>query len=205
MARLYAATGDGIARLEARTSTDGTVWSAWSTAAGDQVTITREGRTNVELRSVDNAGNLATAAQTTRLDRTNPGVAYTCSTTSATAGDFTTCAAWYRTNVWIRATVTDAASGFGTAMTSAASQSSGADLVAAASSCDDITSGSAGLTSCIFVWARTSDTASTGVTYTVDAADRAGLTTSVNRTVGRDGSGPTTAWSCSTTSSSSGS
>ncbi|MCC6831102.1 MAG: choice-of-anchor C family protein [Thermoleophilia bacterium] len=80
-----AVTGSGstdavsaVAAYEHRTSTDGgTTWSAGAT--GGAVTVTDEGETLVQVRSVDAAGNTgawtpaaATAGSTVRIDRTDP-------------------------------------------------------------------------------------------------------------------------------------
>jgi large repetitive protein len=72
------AGGSGFAHDEYRTSTDG--GASWSGATtGSSATITAEGETLVQFRSVDNAGNSsawtpssATAASTARIDRTAP-------------------------------------------------------------------------------------------------------------------------------------
>ncbi len=73
------AGGDsGLAGYEHRTSDDGgTTWSA--PATGSTVTVTAEGETLVQYRSIDDAGNTstwspssATAGSTARIDRTNP-------------------------------------------------------------------------------------------------------------------------------------
>ncbi len=68
----------GLAGYEYRTSTDGgTVWS--SATAGASASVTAEGETLVQYRSLDGAGNAsawtpssATAGSTARIDRTNP-------------------------------------------------------------------------------------------------------------------------------------
>ena len=74
------ATGgsSGLAGYEHRSSTDGgTTWSA--PASGASVTVTSEGETLVQFRSLDNAGGAsawtpasATAGSTARIDRTTP-------------------------------------------------------------------------------------------------------------------------------------
>jgi hypothetical protein len=70
--------GAGLAGYEYRTSTDGgATWS--SPMAGADASVTGEGETLVEFRSVDNAGNdsdwtplLPDTSGTVRIDRTNP-------------------------------------------------------------------------------------------------------------------------------------
>jgi hypothetical protein len=69
--------GSGFSGYQYRTSPDGTNWT--SATAGSSVTVTAEGETDVEFRSVDNAGNRSawsavTAASTVLLDRTAPSV-----------------------------------------------------------------------------------------------------------------------------------
>ncbi len=69
----------GLAGYEYRTSTDaGSTWG--SAASGASVTISSEGETLVQYRSLDTAGNAsawtpvsATAGSTVRIDRTDPG------------------------------------------------------------------------------------------------------------------------------------
>ena len=68
----------GLAGYEARTSTDGGV--SWTLpSAGSSVTVTAEGQTLVQFRSVDSLGNVsawgpsaATPGATVRIDRTGP-------------------------------------------------------------------------------------------------------------------------------------
>ncbi|MFN8121542.1 MAG: choice-of-anchor C family protein [Thermoleophilia bacterium] len=70
--------GSALSGYQYRTSTDnGTTWS--SATAGGSVTVTAEGQTLVQYRSVDGAGNTSawtpassTAGSTVRLDRTAP-------------------------------------------------------------------------------------------------------------------------------------
>ncbi|MFN8121538.1 MAG: choice-of-anchor C family protein [Thermoleophilia bacterium] len=72
------AGGSALSGYEHRTSTDG--GSTWSAAtAGGSLTVTAEGETLVQYRSVDGAGNTsawtpasATAGSTARIDRTDP-------------------------------------------------------------------------------------------------------------------------------------
>jgi hypothetical protein len=101
------AGGSALAGYEYRTSADnGATWSQPQPGAAD--TITAEGQTVVQFRSVDGAGNHSvwvpatpTAASTVRLDRTAPVV-------TAVTGGSLTCAPTKRT---IKATATDAGSG----------------------------------------------------------------------------------------------
>ncbi|MBJ7453816.1 MAG: hypothetical protein JHC71_17290, partial [Blastococcus sp.] len=75
-----ASSGAGAVSYEHRTSTDS--GSTWGTgAAGSSVTVTAEGETLVQFRSVDDAGNVSawtpsspTAGSTARIDRTDPTV-----------------------------------------------------------------------------------------------------------------------------------
>jgi hypothetical protein len=75
---ITASGGAGASSYEYRTSTDaGSTWS--SAAAGGSVTVSDEGETLVQFRSVDDAGNVsawtpasATAGSTARIDRTAP-------------------------------------------------------------------------------------------------------------------------------------
>jgi hypothetical protein len=69
--------GAGVSGYETRTSADGVTWSA--PAAGLSATISNEGLTYVQVRSVDGAGNVSdwapaapTALSTVKIDRTNP-------------------------------------------------------------------------------------------------------------------------------------
>ena len=69
--------GAGLSGYETRTSPDGVTWSA--PVAGASATISNEGQTYVQVRSVDGAGNVSdwapaapTAGSTVKIDRTNP-------------------------------------------------------------------------------------------------------------------------------------
>jgi hypothetical protein len=69
--------GAGLSGYQTRTSTDGVTWSA--PAAGASATISNEGLTYVQVRSVDGAGNVSnwapaapTSLSTVKIDRTNP-------------------------------------------------------------------------------------------------------------------------------------
>jgi hypothetical protein len=103
------AGGSALAGYEYRTSSDnGATWSL--AQPGATATITAEGQTVVQFRSVDGAGNRSAwapatpaASSTVRLDRTAPVV-------TAVTGGSLTCAA-KRT---IKATATDAGSGVAT-------------------------------------------------------------------------------------------
>jgi hypothetical protein len=92
-----AATGStdavsGVAGYQSRTSTDaGASWSSASATGSGSLTVSAEGETWVQFRSVDGAGNTSawapsspgTAADTIRLDRTAPGLPATVSGGSA--------------------------------------------------------------------------------------------------------------------------
>jgi hypothetical protein len=69
--------GAGLSGYQTRTSPDGVTWSA--PVAGASATISNEGLTYVQVRSVDGAGNVSdwapaapTALSTVKIDRTNP-------------------------------------------------------------------------------------------------------------------------------------
>jgi large repetitive protein len=69
--------GAGLSGYQTRTSPDGVTWSA--PAAGASATISNEGVTYVQVRSVDGAGNMSdwapvapTATSTVKIDRSNP-------------------------------------------------------------------------------------------------------------------------------------
>ncbi len=69
--------GAGLSGYQTRTSPNGVTWS--SPVAGASATISNEGLTYVQVRSVDGAGNVsdwapaaATAGSTVKIDRTNP-------------------------------------------------------------------------------------------------------------------------------------
>jgi hypothetical protein len=73
------AGGSGLAGYQTRTSPDGVTWSA--PAAGASATVSNEGLTYVQVRSLDNAGNTSdwapvapTAVSTVKIDRSNPTV-----------------------------------------------------------------------------------------------------------------------------------
>jgi len=87
------AGGSTLTGYERRTSTDGgTSWGAAST--GSSVTVTAEGETLVQFRSVDGAGSTsawtpasAIAASTVRIDRTDPVAPTGVSAPAATSAD----------------------------------------------------------------------------------------------------------------------
>ncbi len=69
--------GAGLSGYQTRTSSDGVTWSA--PVAGASATISNEGLTYVQVRSVDGAGNVSAwapgapiAGSTVKIDRTNP-------------------------------------------------------------------------------------------------------------------------------------
>ena len=69
--------GAGLSGYQTRTSPDGATWSA--PVAGAAATISNEGLTYVQVRSLDGAGNVSdwapaapTAGSTVKIDRTNP-------------------------------------------------------------------------------------------------------------------------------------
>ena len=137
----------------------------------------------------------ATTSQTIRRDGSAPAITWACSSAAnPTAGDYTACdAAAYTSSVWIRATVSDLTSGLAASIATGASQSAGADLSTGASTCRTAT---AGTQSCLFVWRRTTDTTTGGVTYSVAASDVAGNASSGSRTILRGVFGPVVSWSC---------
>jgi hypothetical protein len=94
----------GLAGYQYETSFNGGAWSA--PQSGNSVTISAQGTTKVQFRSVDNAGNvsawtLAGSSATVRLDRTAP-------TLPTVTGGSTTCTS---RQIMIKASSTDAVSG----------------------------------------------------------------------------------------------
>lgn len=61
----------GVARTEYRTSLNGGAWSSWTTYSSS-VSITQDGITDIQYRTVDNAGNATTATSQVKLDKVAP-------------------------------------------------------------------------------------------------------------------------------------
>src|SRR3954454_3745058 len=93
-----------------RTALGGGAWSAWGPVQGSSVPVTDEGRTHLEARMSDVAGNVASTSETIKIDKADPTPSLDCPPAPEWSTTDVTCTVSGEDSVYSDAIQTDAPS-----------------------------------------------------------------------------------------------